>query len=247
MYGAYIPSSNEQSRSSSIAHSLHSAGSASKSWSTDSLQQEAISILDNPMDIDLEYVPMMTIQQARIAFRDTLLGLQYLHYQGIVHRDIKPPNLLATKDHRVKISDFGVSYLGKPIVEGDTGEGISEHDTQDLADEAKELAKTVGTPAFYAPELCISDGSEGPLPVTKAIDVWALGITLFCMLFARTPFVDNEFVVMRQIAEEEIYIPWQRLKPVDTKSRSRPSRCPLPSDMSWSWCTRILAKTYMIY
>ena len=225
MYGAYMPqSSNEPSRTSSLVNSMHSSGSFPRvRGSSDTLSHTASEILDAGLDPDLEYVPMMTIQQCRVAFRDTLLGLQYLHYQGIVHRDIKPPNLLATKDLRVKISDFGVSHLGKPISEGETGEGVSEHETQDLADEAKELAKTVGTPAFYAPELCISDSDHTPLPVTKAIDVWALGITLFCMLYARTPFVDSEYVVMRYIAEEEITIMRQRLKPVDTKARSRPS------------------------
>jgi SNF1-activating kinase 1 len=222
MYGAYMPSSNEQSRTGSLANSLYSTGSRSHS-SSESLSHIASQILNSRMEPELEYVPVMTMQQCRVAFRDTLLGLQYLHYQGIVHRDIKPPNLLATKDHRVKISDFGVSYLGKPIRENESGEGVSEHETQDLADEARELAKTVGTPAFYAPELCTTDLDNAPLPVTKAIDVWALGVTLFCMLYARTPFVDNEFVVMRQIAEEEIYVPRKRLRPVDTKARSRPS------------------------
>ncbi|KAF2479929.1 kinase-like domain-containing protein, partial [Neohortaea acidophila] len=162
----------------------------------------------------LEYVPTMSHQQTRVAFRDTLLGLQYLHYQGIIHRDIKPPNLLSTKEGRVKISDFGVSYLGRPMGEGEVSEGVSEHETQDLDDGAKELAKTVGTPAFYAPELCITEVVEDAPPITKAIDVWALGVTLFCMLFARTPFVDSEYVVMRQIAEEEIYIPRKRLQPI---------------------------------
>ncbi|KAK3050472.1 hypothetical protein LTR09_008383 [Extremus antarcticus] len=224
MYGAYIPTSNEGSRTSSIANSLNSSASWSKPHgSSDSLPRTPAEIIDCGVDPELEYVPLMSMQQTRVAFRDTLLGLQYLHYQGIVHRDIKPPNLLATKDHRVKISDFGVSYLGKPINEAESGEGVSEHETQDLADEARELAKTVGTPAFYAPELCSTDITDMPLPVTKAIDVWALGVTLFCMLYARTPFVDNEFVVMRQIAEEEIYLPLQRLKPVERTPRSRPS------------------------
>ncbi|KAF2771349.1 Pkinase-domain-containing protein, partial [Teratosphaeria nubilosa] len=158
----------------------------------------------NELNPELEYVPIMTIQQARVAFRDTLLGLQYLHYQGIVHRDIKPPNLLSTHDHRYKISDFGVSYLGRPLRDDDPGED------------------TVGTPAFYAPELCITEPTDEQPPVSKAIDVWALGITLFCMLFARTPFVDNEFVVMRQIADEDIYIPHKRLVPVNEKPGSRP-------------------------
>lgn len=219
MYGAYIPESRVTSANNSI-HSLR-AWPNSKS-NSENLAQLASEILDSDLNPELDHVPMMTMQQTRVAFRDTLLGLQYLHYQGIIHRDIKPPNLLATKDHRVKISDFGVSYLGRPIHEGEAGEEVSEHETQEV-DDAKELAKTVGTPAFYAPELCITEVLDDPPPITKAIDVWALGVTLFCMLFARTPFVDNEFVVMRQIADEEIYIPRKRLRPVDAKPRSRPS------------------------
>ncbi|KAF2223545.1 kinase-like domain-containing protein, partial [Elsinoe ampelina] len=164
---------------------------------------------------DLMYVPCMTMQAARESFRDTLLGLQYLHYQNIIHRDIKPPNLLQTRDYRTKISDFGVSYLGRPIEDADAEESETDHDY----DEAKELAKNVGTAAFYAPELCITDTEEHP-PIGKAIDVWALGVTLFCMIFARVPFVDNEWIVMRRIAEEEVYIPNKRLRPVDHKPQN---------------------------
>lgn len=219
MYGAYEPFSESASRMGSLPTSLR----GSQNGSYEGLSSLATEILDSYLDPELEYVPIMTMEQIRVAFRDTLLGLQYLHYQGIVHRDIKPPNLLATIDGRVKISDFGVSYLGKPVKDGEAAEDVSEGEAHDLEDEAKELAKTVGTPAFYAPELCFTDPAEEPVPVTKAIDVWALGITLFCMLFARTPFVDTEYVVMRQIADEDIYIPRERLQPVDNKPKSRPS------------------------
>lgn len=222
MYGPYDPSSAGNSRKASIANSVRSNSSRSQ-HSGDDLLQVAAEILDSDLNPELEYVPCMTLQNVRVAFRDTLLGLQYLHYQGIVHRDIKPPNLLQTIEHRVKISDFGVSYLGRPLHDEEAGEEVSESEARDLDDEAKELAKTVGTPAFFAPELCITDPSDDPLPVTKAIDVWALGITLFCMLYARTPYVDNEFVVMRMIADEEIYIPRRRLQPINQKTQSRPS------------------------
>lgn len=221
MYGAYDFSSGEASRVASVA-SLHSSAKSSRQ-NTGDLAQIAAEVLESDLNPELEYVPCMSMQNVRVAFRDTLLGLQYLHYQGIVHRDIKPPNLLQTIDHRVKISDFGVSYLGRPLHDEELPEELSENEARDLDDEAKELAKTVGTPAFFAPELCITDPMDDPPPVTKAIDVWALGITLFCMLYARTPYVDNEFVVMRQIADEEIYIPRKRLLPINTKSQSRPS------------------------
>lgn len=216
MYEAYVMSSAESSRANSLANSNSGIPNPVD------LARLATEILDSELNPELMYAPLLSMQQTRVALRDPLLGLQYLHYQGIVHRDIKPPNLLQTGDHRVKTSDFGVSYLGRPLDEGEAGEDVSEHEAQDF-DEAKELAKTVGTPAFYAPELCIVEPGDDPLPVTKAIDVWALGITLFCKLFGRTPFVDSEFVMMRQIADEDVYIPRKRLMPVNDKPTSRPS------------------------
>lgn len=187
-----------------------------KNLSESDLAARAADILDCDLHGDLMYVPCMTIQAARESFRDTVLGLQYLHYQGIIHRDIKPPNLLQTKDFRTKISDFGVSYLGRPI---DDDDDVS--DAEPDFDEAKELAKNVGTAAFYAPELCFTDVSGDHPPIGKGIDIWALGITLFCMIFARVPFVDSEYVVMRRIAEEEVYLPSKRLRPVDNRPKSR--------------------------
>ncbi|KAF2266628.1 kinase-like protein [Lojkania enalia] len=167
------------------------------------------------------YVPLMTISAARDTFRDTVLGLEYLHYQGVIHRDIKPANLLQTKEHRIKISDFGVSYLGRQPSADSTGDQ-SESDFQD-ADEAIELAKTVGTPAFYAPELCRTDLDDDTPPVTGKIDIWALGVTLYCLIFGRVPFHhNNTFALMKVITDTEAYIPRFRLKPV-AEQDSRPN------------------------
>lgn len=163
------------------------------------------------------HVPCLTISQALDAFRDTVLGLEYLHYQGIIHRDIKPANLLWDRDRRVKISDFGVSYLGKPIRANEHNEEIPEADAENL-DEALELAKTVGTPAFYAPELCdpeLFDSAKHPErpQINGQIDVWALGVTLYGMIFGRLPFFDvNEFAMYEKIARQEVFIPRKRLR-----------------------------------
>lgn len=171
-------------------------------------------------DEEFLYAPCLTLSQALEAFRDTVLGLEYLHYQGIIHRDIKPANLLWTKDHRVKISDFGVSYLGRPIREDENKEEIEEADAANL-DEAIELAKTVGTPAFYAPELCdpeLFDVEKNPdrPQINGQIDVWALGVTLYGMIFGRLPFYDvNEFAMYEKIARQEVFIPSKRLKAVE--------------------------------
>ncbi|KAK7920807.1 hypothetical protein PG985_008829 [Apiospora marii] len=169
----------------------------------------------DPFADDYSYVPCFTIESARATFRDTVLGLEYLHYEGIVHRDIKPANLLWTKDHRVKISDFGVSYFGRPIRDGEMDEFVSESEARDFDDDL-ELAKTVGTPAFFAPELCYTDVECEQPKISEQIDVWSLGVTLYCLIFARIPFMaEDEFQMFRKIATDDVYIPRRRLKPVD--------------------------------
>lgn len=136
--------------------------------------------------------PAMTPDQARQVARDTLLGLEYLHANGVIHRDIKPANLLVSKDDVVKISDFGVSYAAN-------GE---------FADTDLELAKTVGTPAFFAPEMCVVDETGGRRHISAKIDIWAYGVTLFCILYGFLPFeADNEYELLRVVATQPLVLP----------------------------------------
>lgn len=102
----------------------------------------------------------------RIWFRDLILGIEYLHAQGIVHRDIKPDNLLLTHDDVLKIADYGVSQMFDKDVEMRT-------------------AQSAGSPAFLPPELCAT--GHGPV-CGKAADIWSMSITLYCLCFGRLPF-----------------------------------------------------------
>ncbi|KAL6707917.1 hypothetical protein ACN47E_003591 [Coniothyrium glycines] len=205
MYGAYDTEAG-------LGRTPSLAGSSS-SYQTDSEEEIPEHFL---------YVPLMTTQAAWEAFKDTVLGIEYLHYQNVIHRDIKPANLLVTREHRIKISDFGVSYLGRQKTDESIGEQF-ESDFQEV-DDAIELAKTVGTPAFYAPELCRTEVDVDTPLIDGSIDIWALGVTLYCLIYGRVPFHDvNTFALMKIISEEEPYIPRYRLKPVVENSNSRPN------------------------
>ncbi|OJJ47491.1 hypothetical protein ASPZODRAFT_150987 [Penicilliopsis zonata CBS 506.65] len=214
MYGPYVDFSAER-RFSTASSSMGYAPSEPE-WISD--------------DDDMSHVPCLTINEARNAFRDSVLGLEYLHYQGIIHRDIKPANLLVTANHRVKISDFGVSYLGRPLRDEEE-EQVGERDATEL-DDARELSKTVGTPAFYAPELCYTGDdfvdTLGSIPkITGAIDVWSLGVTLYGMIFGRLPFVsDDEYSMFQTIVKQDVFIPRKRLKPVEENPSCTTSQWP---------------------
>ena len=154
--------------------------------------------------------PILSVDQIRPMMRDVVLGLEYLHFQGIIHRDIKPGNLLMSNTGTVKISDFGVSHLAKM---DEAGNALPENDL--------DLAKTAGSPAFFAPELCQVDFDKPRPAITQAIDVWALGITFFCLLFGREPFpgVHGEMELYDKICNVPIEIPeeYQDVLDVDTK------------------------------
>lgn len=107
-----------------------------------------------------------TSEDCRCWFRDLILGIEYLHAQGIIHRDIKPDNLLLTDDDVLKIVDFGVSEIFEKQSDMTT-------------------TKSVGSPAFLPPELCVS--KHGAIS-GKAADIWSMGVTLYCLYFGRVPF-----------------------------------------------------------
>ena len=103
--------------------------------------------------------------------RKVLVGLcnalQYVHDLGMIHRDIKPTNVLITKDGEAKLSDFGV-------VKADGG--TSTYQTQ-----LTMAGRLVGTVAFMAPELITSDA------VDRRVDLYALGACLYMMLTFQRP------------------------------------------------------------
>lgn len=100
--------------------------------------------------------------QARFYMGDMLRALHYCHQVvGVFHKDIKPENIVVGHDTEAVLIDFGVS---------------------NMLDEAVR----VGTLLYHAPELF--DNEENPYG--EATDVWALGLTFYCLLTGRHPFED---------------------------------------------------------
>ena len=112
-------------------------------------------------------------ENCRCWFRDMILAIEYLHAQGVVHRDIKPDNCLITDDDVLKVVDFGVSEM------------FEKEDDEMLT------AKSAGSPAFLPPELCRAKHGDVS---GKAADIWSMGVTLFCLKYGRIPFEKSGIV-----------------------------------------------------
>lgn len=109
-----------------------------------------------------------------------------VHAQGIIHRDIKPDNLLLTEDDVLKIVDFGVSEMFEKKATMLT-------------------AKSAGSPAFLPPELCVAQHGDVD---GRAADIWSMGITLYCLKFGKIPFErDGPLQLYEAVRTEEASIP----------------------------------------
>lgn len=115
----------------------------------------------------------LAIGEALQILYESALGLGEAHRLGIVHRDIKPDNLLISSSGQVKVADLG---LAKPTLGKDGGSKVS------MLSSANQI---MGTPSYMPPEQW--DGAA----VTAAADVWALGATLWFLLVGHEAIRDE--------------------------------------------------------
>jgi serine/threonine protein kinase len=129
---------------------------------------------------------------ARVYTAQILSALRYLHSNGIIHRDLKPDNILVAADGRLKLTDFGLSYMG--VVD----RGLQT----DPSDALVEANSIVGTPDYLAPEIVLSQRH------TYTADYWSLGTVLYEFLYGIPPFhADTPDDIFRRIVTGVIIFP----------------------------------------
>ena len=103
---------------------------------------------------------------AKLLYRQIILGIKYMHEQGIVHRDIKLENILIDLNNNIKICDFGIGRV--------------------LSSPEQPLFDQCGTPMYIAPEILLCSKEKGykGFPV----DIWSSGIVLYILLSGTLPF-----------------------------------------------------------
>lgn len=111
-------------------------------------------------------------------------GLSYAHSRGVVHRDVKPANLLIRGDERVCVTDFGIVKTANDKAEPIAVEAGAPH-SEDLG--LTGTGAFLGTPQYGAPEQW--GAAEG---VDHSADIYALGVTLYEMACGRRPFDSDE-------------------------------------------------------
>jgi putative intracellular protease/amidase len=135
----------------------------------------------------------LPIGRACELLRQAALGLQHAHDQGMVHRDVKPQNLMLTFHSQVKILDFGLARLAGGLA----------------GDQALTLAgEIIGTPDYLAPEQ-IRDSRC----VDHRADLYALGCTAYFLLTGQTPYADHALLEKLFAHGEKEPVPVEQVRP----------------------------------
>jgi serine/threonine protein kinase len=124
-------------------------------------------------------------QEALLICQDVLAALCFMHSRGVIHRDIKPGNIMFTDTGVVKVTDFGIAKVA-----GEKGR--------------TKTAMQIGTLCYMSPEQI-----QGK-PAGVASDLYTLGVTLYQMVTGKLPFHgDSEYSIMRAHIEEAPAPPWE--------------------------------------
>ncbi len=123
----------------------------------------------------------LTVSQATSVARQICDGLQHAHLNGIVHRDIKPHNILVTDSGRIKVTDFGIAQMMSSVTTTDSG-------------------AIVGSVHYFSPEQ-----ARGETTGAKS-DIYSVGVVLYEMLTGKVPFTGESpiAIVLKHIQDKPL-------------------------------------------
>jgi serine/threonine protein kinase len=136
-------------------------------------------------------LPRLPVADAVRVARECAQALQYAHEQGLIHRDVKPDNVLLTAQGQVKLADLGLAKAT-----GDTDMALTQ------------TGVGIGTPLYAAPEQ-LRDARN----VDARSDLYALGGVLYQALTGRTPFAADNLIELLRSKEIGVYVPPSRVVP----------------------------------
>ncbi|KAF3437833.1 hypothetical protein FNV43_RR20589 [Rhamnella rubrinervis] len=152
---------------------------------------------------------------ARVYIAEVVLALEYLHSLQVVHRDLKPDNLLIAHDGHIKLTDFGLSKVGLinstddlsgPAVSGTSllGEEEPQLSASEHQRERRKKRSAVGTPDYLAPEILLGTRHGA------TADWWSVGVILFELIVGIPPFnAEHPQTIFDNILNRKI--PWPRV------------------------------------
>ncbi|CAJ0936021.1 unnamed protein product [Ranitomeya imitator] len=122
----------------------------------------------------------LSVPLARLFFAEAVVAVEYLHSYGVVHRDLRPKNLLITSAGHIKVTNFGLSKIGIMMPKTNTYKELPENISREFQD-----SEVCGTLHYIAPEVILKKGYGRP------VDWWSMGIILHEFLVGCVPFAED--------------------------------------------------------
>ncbi len=157
----------------------------------DSLRYIAMEYVPGAQTLDLFCISgnLLPVDRVVSIMLKCAIALDYAHNKGVIHRDIKPKNIMLTQENEVKICDFGIALLTE-------GEDI----------DTTQVMGTLGSPRYMSPEQVTNEG------VTNQSDIFSLGVVLYELLSGINPFSARNMADVTQKITREAHQPLKEIR-----------------------------------